>query len=827
MLDRIAPAGTPDEVAAKLQAYVDAGARHIVISPAAHEDTSRSCASPPRRSCPELHGAGHVNRTARPARPRRRGRGRRQRPRPRPRRRRPRPAARRPRRRPSPASSAATPAAIDADVPWGRVWHRGKRGRRHRRRRRGPRAPAAGADVAFVYGPEALVEGRGLGYDDVGAANPTLVYARCRPSRTATGEVDDYALLVEARAGFCTPARRPPRRARCSSTCGPAPPAPRSCSTTSALALLRRRALTGAGGWAETSLYDGMLATLGCMIGRSERAAPKIESYWAEGSFFPNFLYRCADGELLQIWFGGKGMYAKVIEVLGDEPSEDGYYAEQMNGLLSARAERWRAVFATRAPRGVDRAAAGGRRGLRAGARRRARRSPTRTSPRSAWPSRAGDDGHDDVVARLARSHVVPPLPRPPPTEPPTGDRPRAGRPARGRAGRGLLGLRRRAAGRRGARRPRRRRRQGRAARRARRCAPPPTPSPPASGASAASPSTSPTRRPGPVVERLLRVGRRRAAQLPGRGRRAARHRRRHRRRPQPGRGPLPRQRVRLAPARGRRYPATTRSCRRSPASRWPSAARATTRSPATWIPIDMSGGWVAAAGILAGLYARARTGRGPAGRHQPARRRDAAAQRRVPARRRGRPRAGARCRPDRLRARLPALPVRRRHVAGGRRPRRRRVGARCGRSPTTCRLPYAPLRGGAPDDAAPAGRGGARAAAGQRAGDDLGARACARSACSPRSSTTSTATASAAASSTTRSTASSAGPSPTRPTDWGRFEQIGPLLRCGPDAGGGPSLHLPGVGEHTVEVLTELGLGRRRGRRPASPPGRAPASVP
>lgn len=39
MLDRIAPAGTPEEVAARVQAYVDAGARHIVISPAAHADT--------------------------------------------------------------------------------------------------------------------------------------------------------------------------------------------------------------------------------------------------------------------------------------------------------------------------------------------------------------------------------------------------------------------------------------------------------------------------------------------------------------------------------------------------------------------------------------------------------------------------------------------------------------------------------------------------------------------------------------------------------------------------------------------------------------------
>jgi crotonobetainyl-CoA:carnitine CoA-transferase CaiB-like acyl-CoA transferase len=42
---------------------------------------------------------------------------------------------------------------------------------------------------------------------------------------------------------------------------------------------------------------------------------------------------------------------------------------------------------------------------------------------------------------------------------------------------------------------------------------------------------------------------------------------------------------------------------------------------------------------------------------------------------------------------------------------------------------------------------------------------------------------------------------------DWGHFEQIGPLLRCGPDAGVGPDLVLPGVGEHTVEVLAELGF--------------------
>jgi probable F420-dependent oxidoreductase len=39
MLDRIAPAGTPEEVAGRLQQYVDVGVRHFIISPATPDDT--------------------------------------------------------------------------------------------------------------------------------------------------------------------------------------------------------------------------------------------------------------------------------------------------------------------------------------------------------------------------------------------------------------------------------------------------------------------------------------------------------------------------------------------------------------------------------------------------------------------------------------------------------------------------------------------------------------------------------------------------------------------------------------------------------------------
>jgi crotonobetainyl-CoA:carnitine CoA-transferase CaiB-like acyl-CoA transferase len=239
---------------------------------------------------------------------------------------------------------------IDDGVTWGRAWHRDKELVRTDDAAH-VRTLLARADVALVYGPEALVEGRGLGARDLHAENPALVYARCRPSRTANGTVDDWGLLVEANAGFCSQLaghRDGPIFVDVRATGGGAA----FVLLTSVLALLCRRATTGAGGWAETSLYDGMLSTLGCMIGRSERAPAEVEAYWREGSTFPNFLYRCADGELIQVWFGGKGMYPKLLEVLGDEPSVEGYYTDQVKGALNERAIRWRTFFAEQ-PRDV------------------------------------------------------------------------------------------------------------------------------------------------------------------------------------------------------------------------------------------------------------------------------------------------------------------------------------------------------------------------------------------------------------------------------------------------------------------------------------------
>jgi crotonobetainyl-CoA:carnitine CoA-transferase CaiB-like acyl-CoA transferase len=237
------------------------------------------------------------------------------------------------------------PIGIDSGLQWGRVWNRSKRAVRADSADE-IRALIADADVVLLYGSGELVEGRGLGAESLRAANPRLVVVRCRPSDVNGAEVEDYALLSEARSGFCSQLaghRDGPILIDLNASAIGAT----ALMLTSVFALLRDRELTGAGGSAETSLYDGMLATLGCMIGRSERAAPEIEYYWEHGSTFPNFMYRCADGELIQVWFGGKGMYASLIAVLGDEPSTEGYYADQMAGRLGDRAARWVEFFRT------------------------------------------------------------------------------------------------------------------------------------------------------------------------------------------------------------------------------------------------------------------------------------------------------------------------------------------------------------------------------------------------------------------------------------------------------------------------------------------------
>ena len=256
MLERIAPAGTPDEVVARFQAYVDAGVRHFVVSPGPHRRHARGRHAGRRRGPAPADAAGG--------------------------------------RRRDPVTPAPTAdglpcaglsvvevavgvtdlglglaggvpgmmladlgAAVTRVVGTGRVARRRRRavgaglaprqaGRRHRRPRRDPRACSARPTSPSSTAPRPWSRA----VASAGTTCGTAPRARLRPlppSRTAAGDVDDYGLLVEARSGFCTQlaGHRP----------GPifvdvrAPGAGAALLlTTSVLALLRRRALTGAAG---------------------------------------------------------------------------------------------------------------------------------------------------------------------------------------------------------------------------------------------------------------------------------------------------------------------------------------------------------------------------------------------------------------------------------------------------------------------------------------------------------------------------------------------------------------------------------------------------
>ncbi|MGF7236496.1 MAG: CoA transferase, partial [Frankia sp.] len=186
-----------------------------------------------------------------------------------------------------------------------------------------------------------------LGYGQLAAANPRLVGVRIRPSRNALGPLPDLELLLAAREGLLTQIRgHRPGPVFADLTVASAGAA--LAATVAALAGLYEREATGLGGWAETSLADGLQAILPMIIGRVAHASPSTRLLWQEQGPSEGFAYRCADGGYLQLWFGAKGAYASFLEAMGDPPSEKGYQADLVSGAMAGRAERWAATFATR-----------------------------------------------------------------------------------------------------------------------------------------------------------------------------------------------------------------------------------------------------------------------------------------------------------------------------------------------------------------------------------------------------------------------------------------------------------------------------------------------
>jgi crotonobetainyl-CoA:carnitine CoA-transferase CaiB-like acyl-CoA transferase len=245
---------------------------------------------------------------------------------------------------------SARRSTLDAGVEFATPWNRGKEVLDFDDAQDAAAAVfsrARDCDVLILAGSERLVEQAGLEYRELSRVNPRLIVVRIRPSRNALGAQPDLELLVQARAGVPTQimAHRP----------GPAfgdlsiaSAGAGLSATVGALAGLYARESTGLGGWAETSLYEGVQAMLPMITGRVEHYSPSTTLLWKNQGPPEALCYQCADGGYVQIWFGAKGAYEEFLAHMGDTPSEAGYNADLAGGAMVERGKRWAQRFATR-----------------------------------------------------------------------------------------------------------------------------------------------------------------------------------------------------------------------------------------------------------------------------------------------------------------------------------------------------------------------------------------------------------------------------------------------------------------------------------------------
>ncbi len=244
-------------------------------------------------------------------------------------------------------SSEACP--LDAGVEYQRVWDRGK----HLEVVDGKDVAATAAalarqaDVVLIAGAEEWVERRRLTYSALERSNPRLVHVRVRPGYNALGPIPDVEMLVHARTGLLSQFEgHRPGPIFCDLSLASTGAA--LCATVGALAALYERESTGRGGWVETSLYDGMHALLPLLIGRVEFPTPSTASQWEGRGWDMALSFGCADGEYVQLWFGAKGAYQAFLAHIGDPPSDAGYAADILSGSLAERTTRWEKMFLTR-----------------------------------------------------------------------------------------------------------------------------------------------------------------------------------------------------------------------------------------------------------------------------------------------------------------------------------------------------------------------------------------------------------------------------------------------------------------------------------------------
>jgi crotonobetainyl-CoA:carnitine CoA-transferase CaiB-like acyl-CoA transferase len=200
------------------------------------------------------------------------------------------------------------------------------------------------ADVVIVYGDATTAETKGLSSSACRESRPELIHCLVGASRVGDGPPLSYAMLVEAAAGLYSQLPTPNGEPRfLDMKCAASGTA--FLLTAAVLGLIYERMRTGLGGYFETTLYDGLLASVGGMVGRSDRAPAHVERHWEIGPAYPDMLYRCADEEWIQVWLGGKGMFERFLRIVGERADNRGFYASAAEGDLSTRSARWEPIF--------------------------------------------------------------------------------------------------------------------------------------------------------------------------------------------------------------------------------------------------------------------------------------------------------------------------------------------------------------------------------------------------------------------------------------------------------------------------------------------------
>ena len=188
---------------------------------------------------------------------------------------------------------------------------------------------AARADVVVESFRPGTIDRLGLGYDDVAAVNPGVVY--CSISAFGTGEraavLPGYDLLLQAMSGLMSITGEPDGRplkvgaALIDMTCG-------LYACNGVLAALHARTHTGAGQLVQVSLLDSALAALlnhasgfllaGMVPGRFGNDHPSITPYGT---------YRAADGDLA-VGCGNDALFRRLCAAIGrPELADDERYA--------------------------------------------------------------------------------------------------------------------------------------------------------------------------------------------------------------------------------------------------------------------------------------------------------------------------------------------------------------------------------------------------------------------------------------------------------------------------------------------------------------------